>query len=46
LKAKQFRLEIKNDTEWYTSMNSNTLRKKVLEYYDLPEENQHYIRFQ
>jgi len=46
LKAKQFRLEIKNDTEWYTSMNNNDLRKKVLEYYDLPKENQHKIHFQ
>jgi len=46
LKAKEFRLQIKNDTEWYTSMNSSDLRKKVLEYYDLPKEKQHKIHFQ
>ncbi len=39
-KARDVRNLIKNETEWHTAMNSRNLRKKVLEYYDLPKEEQ------
>ncbi len=45
-KAKDFHLQIKNDTEWYTAMTNKNLRKEVLEYYDLPKEKQYKFSFQ
>jgi len=39
-KGKILRLQIKNDTEWYTAMTNKELRKNVLDYYNLPKEKQ------
>jgi len=39
-KPKDLHLLIKNDIEWYTAMTNKDLRKIVLEYYNLPKEQQ------
>jgi len=44
--ARLFRLQIKSDPRWFTAMTSKDLRKKVLEYYKLPKEQQQKIYFQ
>jgi len=45
-KARIFRSEIRNDSDWYTAITNRDLRKQVLEYYDLPKEKQHRISIQ
>jgi len=45
-RARKLRSQIEEDPEWYTSVSSKDLRKKVLEYYDLPKEQQKKIKFE
>jgi len=45
-RARKLRSQIEEDPEWYTSVSSKDLRKKVLEYYDLPKEKQEKIKFE
>jgi len=43
--AKNYRKEVAEDKEWY-GKSSAKMRKEVLEYYDLPKDEQHYIEIE